>query len=160
MPKLKKIATTVNYSTASKGSFFAGEKNDCAVIAVTIATGKSYEEVHALMQALGRESGKGTPVPIIEKTILALGFRFKRWGYNARRAMMKSYPGIHGSDRGCRNITTHHPRRFRDAWREHDAKNMLFLTPKHILAVTNGCVHDWSVNNSLKVIEVYEVEPA
>jgi mannose-6-phosphate isomerase class I len=34
------------------------ESNDCSVRAVANASGKSYEEVHAIMKALGRKDGQ------------------------------------------------------------------------------------------------------
>lgn len=160
MPRLSKTATPVEFGSAHGAAVLMNETNDCAVKAVVIATGEPYEKVHAIMKRLGREDRKGTAMTITEATIKELGWRWRRWGYLKMQEQMRSYPGIHGSDRGVKNMTTHHPRRFREQWRKHDGKIMLLRTPHHILCYRDGEVKDWSINRSLKIIDIYELEKA
>lgn len=45
------------------------ETNDCAVRASSVATGKTYAEMHAAYKAAGRKDRKGTPVFLIDDVL-------------------------------------------------------------------------------------------
>lgn len=45
------------------------ENNDCVVRASSLATGKTYAEMHAAYKAAGRKDRKGTPVCLIDKVL-------------------------------------------------------------------------------------------
>lgn len=160
MPRLAKTSHPIEFETVHGDALAHGETNDCAVKAVVIATGAPYAKVHEIMKRLGRADRKGTPMAITEATLKELGFRFRKWGFLKMQAQMRSYPGIHGSANGVKNMTTHHPRRFREQWKQYDDKIMLLHTPKHILCLRDGEVKDWSINRSLKLIGIYEIEKA
>ena len=49
------------------------ENNDCVVRAMTIATGKSYDEMHALFKSHGRRNKCGTPFGVINAALACLG---------------------------------------------------------------------------------------
>lgn len=56
------------------------EDNDCAVRAMVSATGRRYEECHALLKAAGRKDRKATAGRVLGA---ALGLHFVRTGYRA-----------------------------------------------------------------------------
>src|SRR5688572_11021759 len=145
MASLLKTGFTAEYSqahTVARTAF--REHNDCAVIAVSIACGVTYETAHAALKAAGRQDRKGTYAHQTVKAIESLGFRVRTWDRKELRSMIDSYPGIHATHK---NITTHHPRRFAKAWE--GSGNLLLRTQRHILACKDGTVHDWSINRSL-----------
>lgn len=49
------------------------EQNDCVVRAMTIATGKGYDEIHALLKSHGRRNKCGTPFGVINAALVCLG---------------------------------------------------------------------------------------
>jgi hypothetical protein len=71
------MATPVNYKTAifpkSRGVSRDGEYSDCAVCAVSNATGLPYEKVHDVFKFYGRRDRKSTETRICIKAYLALG---------------------------------------------------------------------------------------
>lgn len=158
MPKIKTVARTETFTklnSVSKSEF--NEHRDCAVKAVALACDVSYDVAHSTLKRLGRKDKVGTPVHIITQAVVELGFNIRRWSFIERQNTIQSYPGVHAK---LQNITTHHPRRFRRVWEKHDHKTLMFLTPRHIATFKGGVVHDWSINNSLQVTEVYEVTKA
>jgi len=58
----------------SRGATKVGESNDCVVRALTNVTGKSYDEIHALLDKHGRKHGKGTFMPTTFAAMKELGF--------------------------------------------------------------------------------------
>lgn len=133
------------------------ERNDCAVIAFSIVTGMSYADSHAMLKKNGRKDRKCTFIDTTYSALQEAGFRYRRWGHIKMQQMIKSYPGVHGQF--LKNITTHHPARFSAQWApELKGKTLLFRTKKHILAVKDGKVQDWSRNCALRVVEIIEVE--
>jgi hypothetical protein len=53
-----------------------------------------------------------------------------------------------------KNVTTHHPRRFPQAF---EGLNLLLVSKGHFVAIANGQVECYSVNNSLRAIFIYSV---
>jgi hypothetical protein len=58
----------------SSGATKEGENNDCAVRALTNITGKSYDEIHAVLKKHGRKDRKGTFVQTSLAAMQELGF--------------------------------------------------------------------------------------
>lgn len=155
MPRIKYTRTPDTFNQLhTEGREQFKERGDCAVKAIAIACDVPYATAHALCAKYGRKHGSGTYMHITSNVLKELGFEMVRWGYTQYRNMIAQYPGAHS---GLKNITSHHPRRFRRAWAQHDSKVLMFLTARHILTVKHGEVIDWSVNKALQVTEVYEV---
>ncbi len=130
-----------------------GERNDCAVRAVAAATGRPYDEVHAMFKAEGRRDGARTFCNITWAVLKQLGFKAE---IRNPRDTIAQYPGSHA--RVLRSVTTHHPDRFNKVWA--NGKTYLLFTPGHVLAVVNGVNHDWTRGRALRVERMYEVLPA
>ncbi len=130
-----------------------GERNDCAVRAVAAATGRPYDEVHALFKAEGRRDAGRTPTGITWAVLKQLGFRTEHRGAHT---FINRYPGSHRT--ALKSVTTHHPDRFQGVWA--DGKTYLMFTPGHILAIVNGVNHDWTRGRALRATAIYEVLPA
>jgi hypothetical protein len=130
-----------------------GEVNDCAVLAVSIATGIAYRTVHARFKHYGRKDKTGTPFNITQAVVDSLGFKLRAWTSAEKIAMLQSYPA-----KGKQYITTHHPVRFAKQWAKVHP-NLLMRIKGHILACKNSQVIDWSSQRSLEVREIYEVTP-
>jgi hypothetical protein len=130
-----------------------GERNDCAVRAVAAATGRAYDEVHAMFKAEGRRDAKRTLTSITWKVLTQLGFRVE-----SRYAIdfIAKYPGNHRY--ALKSVTTHHPDRFKNVWA--DGKTYLMFTPGHVLAIVNGVNHDWTRGRALRATAICEVLPA
>lgn len=131
-----------------------GETNDCAVKAVALACDVPYDVAHAALREAGRQDKQGTFHWTTRKAIKKLGFKVREWTFKEKQAAIKKYPGVHSK---LAYITTHHPRRFPEAW-EGCHPNMLWRSARHILSVKDGKVMDWSVNNSLRVVDIWEIE--
>ena len=130
-----------------------GENNDCAVRAVAAATGRAYDEVHALFKAAGRRDAARTATSITRHVLKLLGYEMRAvWIQD----IISQYPGNHA--RVLKSVTTHHPDRFNKVWA--NGKTYLMFTPGHILAVVNGVNHDWTRGRALRATALHEVVPA
>jgi hypothetical protein len=125
------------YSTISEESARFGERNDCGVLAVALATDTSYETAHACLAHLGRADRKGTPWNAIWNGLTELGFKAinitrsrKKWG---------SVSKVAGKLRPTRTYLVH--------------------TSKHILCVKGGVVHDWSAERKMRIKTVWQILP-
>lgn len=154
MPRIKSTLRPTAFTAKQIEASALRENNDCSVKAISIACGVPYAEVHALMKSLGRKDRRATPRIISRRTVEALGYRIREWSIAERINMIRSYPRPHC---GLSSITTHHPRRFPAAWVGCHS-NMIWTTARHMLAVKDGAVQDWSINNALRVDTIWEVE--
>lgn len=148
-----RIAYTPNderYKALREASEKRGERNDCSVVAVAAVCDVPYEVAHETLRKLGRTRGRGTSTFQILEACKALGFTTERIN---RRDKIEQYPGVHG--RVLKNITTHHPDRFKAVWR--DGHKYLFLTSSHVAAVVNGVNVDWTRGRAKIVNFVYRV---
>lgn len=136
---------------ASKASHM-GEENDCTVKALALATGISYEEAHADLAARGRVKGEGF-------NNLALRIAITERDMDLVRvdpySIIDQYPGRHSTKL---YITTHHPARFPQVWQ--NGKKYLMFTSGHVLVIDNGVTLDWSIKNSLRCFDLYEIVKA
>jgi hypothetical protein len=146
-------AATQLYRDMDTEAYRAGENNDCAVKAVAAVCQRPYREVLELMYRLGRKPRQGTPMNIIFSALRQFGYTTVP--HQPHRLIQERYPN---GGRGYSSITTHHPARLQQVWK--DGKRYLFLTPTHILAVIDGANHDWTVGTSKRISTVYEVVKA
>jgi hypothetical protein len=135
---------------AARGA--AGERADCAVKAVALATGQPYAAVLELMGRLGRKPGRSTKFIVTDRALAHYGFRAV---HVPMVEFIQRYPGTH---KGLHHVTTHHPARFPAIWA--DGQTYLFRTPSHILTVINGVNHDWTRGRALRCVAVHRVEKA
>jgi hypothetical protein len=146
---------TDDFNVMANAAAAKGDTNDCAVKAVAIACGVEYDAAHAVLKEHGRREGQGTPLHMIAGACGRFGFRMTALTYLETRAKRDLYPGVH---KNLQSITTHHPDRFPQAWK--DGQTYMFLTPKHILTVKDGVNHDWTRGKALRVVTVYRIEKA
>lgn len=155
MPRISKTSWTPNFKALADVSVVAfSETNDCAVKAIALVCDVPYEIAHAVCKKLGRKDRDGTQNWITQRAIMALGFGFRQWSFQERHNMIRSYPGAH---KNLHSITSHHMRRFPAAWAGCH-RNMIMGNNWHIWAVKNGVCEDWSVNRSLRVDYIWEVD--
>ncbi len=154
MSRIHRTSLTEDYQGRTIESDKIGEANDCSVKAISIVCGVPYSEVHALLKGLGRKDRAATPTALSRKAITAFGFRIREWGFMEMKTKIRSYPAPHND---LRSITTHHPRRFPQAWADCHP-NMIWVTSGHMLAVKGGVVQDWSINRALRVRQIWEIE--
>ena len=134
------------------GKEFSDEKNS-APIALSIVTGKPYDEVHAALKKHGRVDGKGTIPEAQELALKDLGFEIEKINYIGMADFIAEYPGVH---KKLANITTHHPRRFPLPFKELGIS--LWFSDEHVSAFMDGKIHDHAVNNSRRVITIWKIK--
>lgn len=125
------------------------ETNDCTVVATAAVCGISYEEAHAACAKFGRKARKGMRRAQYLEAIKSLGFEVEAMSL---RDIIAKYPGTH---KNLKSITTHHPARFNNVWR--DGGRYLLNSNGHVSACINGELHDWAVGRMKRVISVYRV---
>lgn len=155
MPGPKRTTTSETYKNVAKGSAEFNDCNDCTVIAIAVATGTPYKKVHAILKRLGRKPGKGTSIENMKRCCKELGFKMEAWDWRQYSEPLSQYPKAWNA----RWITTHQPRRRPKVWAQYKDRVLIFHTARHVAAVKDAKVHDWSINNSLRVHTVYEVTP-
>jgi hypothetical protein len=151
MPKIKSVAYTTTFNQLNEESHSMGETNDCGVKAVALVANVSYNTAHAALAARGRKNGKGTMTADIHRALI-IDFNVKIEQVNARE-IIATYPMPHCEKATC--LTTHHPRRFAKAWPK---GKFLLYTKRHVAAVIDGELHDWTVNTAKRVTHIYKVE--
>ena len=125
------------YSDAKSYSAAIGEKNDCAVVAVSLTRRVPYQEAHDILKILGRRRGRSTPVVITSQAVNCLGFKIKEIK-NCRQSNGSRYtPRTIGQRLKCGYY--------------------LCRVRKHIFAVVNGNVLDWSAGSCQRITNVYKV---
>lgn len=155
MARVVRTTEPTEYRNARRVSSAMNESNDCAVVAITLATGVAYDIVHSILKKHGRKNRKGTNLYMMKACLIELGFNYRVWSVGERVAVIHQYPGQH---KGLSSITTHHPRRFAKVWaRQH--KNLFFFTSswRHVLAVKDGEVQDYTVNKAQRIEEIWEI---
>lgn len=157
MARLTRTHEPKDFTHLSIDARIIGETNDCAVKAVAIVCGISYHEAHAELKKQGRKARCGTYRHQTRAAIEALGFKITEWTFMEMQQFIESrYPGNH---KGLKSITSHHPRRFPKAW-ANCHPNMLFFSSSHVMAVKDGEVKDWAINNALRIQKIWEIEKA
>lgn len=154
MPAPRKRSLSHAYSELTPARIALGESRDCTVVAISIVTGKTYEEAHAAMKAAGRKDGGSGYYHQEVAALKALGFQLKRVEV---KDIIATYPAPHC--RALKNVTTYHAHRFPEAWAPYREKRLLLWVSGHVAAMKDGVVHDWSSNRALRVYKIAEVVP-
>lgn len=123
------------YERAVRDSVAVGEHKDCAIKAVSIATGNPYQYILGAFRAFGRKLGQVTPFHSTGRVIQCLD-------YHLVEVPLSTVTG-----RTVRTIPKQLPRGI-----------FLLRTSKHILCVKNGKAHDWTAGRGHRVTDIYRVE--
>lgn len=150
MPRAKAKGDVSRYLKYYADSDRIGETNDCTVVALAAATDMPYKTAHTLLAQRGRKPRRGFSMCWVEDALNELGFKATRI---EAREKIDQYPSPHNNLRG---VTSHHPDRFNKVW--NDGQRYMFVTPRHVLAVVDGGVVDWSRGRSLRVQYVWRIE--
>ena len=145
----KPLATDSVYSSVRVGLMAAMETNDCAVIAVALAAGVSYDVAHRTLSKFGRENRKPTMFYQTNAALKELNVRLQC----VTDEVQDRIPAR--SDRSRRRLTTYTAERFPGVFRE--GERYLALTSGHILYIEDGKVRDWSNNRSLRIIDLWRI---
>ena len=151
MARTKRISYTEEYSKLVAESNSSGDNNDCFPKAIAVLTGLPLADVIKAFAEAGRLTGKGTPWGVAREGVKALGYKLERVDSMWQCRMLESYPGVH---KNLKNITTRHPVRFAKQW---EGVSVLMHVNAHVAAVKDGKMHDWSINRSKHVIDIYKV---
>jgi len=130
-----------------------GDRAHCAVIALAAITKLPPKQVQEALAAAGRKIGRGTYTWTTQRALALLGYSVEKASRDWIQEMIASYPEPHNM---LKNVTTHHPRRFKSAWS--GQPDMLLFTSGHVAAYVDGKVVDYSVKRSLQITEVWWVE--
>lgn len=125
----------ISYTSASEVSNRMGEHRDCAVKAISIATGTDYATVHAMLKAAGRRNRCGTYRFQTDKVIKELGFR-----------------QVNVTSQVC-------GRTVRTVAGELRNGNYLVFVSGHVLAVKEGVVEDWTAGRQHRVKDIMKIVP-
>jgi len=147
--KIKTVASSDTFNALFAEARAAGERNDCAVKAIVLATGVSYEVARAALAVRGRKTGHGAWPSDINAVIRSFGFRLD---FVMQSEFIRAYPLPHRHVASC--VTTHHPRRFAKVWPK---GTFLIYTRGHVLTCIDGVVHDWTINKAKRVTEIFRV---
>jgi hypothetical protein len=121
-----------------------GEENDCAVLAVSIATGVPYKEVHAKFLSLGRKPRRATPRSITYKVLAFYGFSLER--VLVHQKLMEYAPGR------VRMTMNHF------SWFKSHFKGMhMVFSNGHVAAMSDGVLHDWAIGRKIRVNGLFKV---
>ncbi len=119
-------------ATASKAH---GERNDCTVMALTAATGRSYDECHAALAKAGRKSRRGCNFPTIGKRAAkSLGFLMEELDYLDYSAKTM--------------ITAERDRKL-------STGKYVLRVRSHVAAMIDGKIVDWSQGRRHRIRNIY-----
>lgn len=141
------------YKDVCKSTAKADEKNDCTIIAISIVTGKPYEECRTALMNHGKRRRQGCRISIQKKALKELGFSFKTI---PSKFFLNQYSELY--KRCIKNITTHQPDRFPHVFC--NGRIYLLFSPQHVSAMVDGKVHDWARGRRKKVTTILEIFPA
>lgn len=128
------VITPDQYQVACNDSKSVGEGNDCTVIALSICTEISYDAAHELLRKRGRVKGCGVRKTQWEPAFAEAGFRL-----------------------AIENITA----KTMKTVLEQLEKDKVYLvqSTRHVAAVVNGEILDWSKGKRKSIKAVYQVLP-
>lgn len=150
MPAPKKIARTNDFIALTADREEHNEHNDCSVIALALATGLPYAKTREALRARGRKDRDGVSIVHILDALEDLGWTTVHVG---KMKFINQYPGHHRT--ALKNVTTHHPDRFPEVWR--DGNTYLIFTATHVLCVKDGVNHDWTRGRAKRAWRIYKV---
>ena len=124
------------YEQAQHDSDAAGEDKDCAVRAVSIATGKPYQYVLGAFSVAGRVSGQRSKLFHTQRVLHGLNY------------VLVEVPLSTIAGSTVRTVPKHLPRR----------GTFLLGTKGHVLCVQHRKVYDWTEGRLHRVISIHRVE--
>lgn len=125
----------MSYEVAQSVSRSMNERNDCAVVALTIVSDKPYAEVHTVLKSKGRRKRCGTQWPVIGAACYELELRLTEVTHQF-------------SGKTIRALVPQLPKSGR----------FLVRISKHVLGVVNGIAQDWSNETGGMVRQVFAVD--
>lgn len=150
MAKIKRTAWSQCFVSLHDEAQKLKDNNDCTVKCLALLGQIPYADAHKMLADAGRKPGRGASHGVTEKLIVSLGYKLTKVDI---QAIIESYPRPHCDV--LKNMTTHHPRRFPGCIDKN--KRYLALARGHILAIIDGEVKDWTVNNALRITHLFEV---
>jgi hypothetical protein len=142
------VSATSTFDRSAHISRSLKEDNDCSVLALARVLDISYENAHHALAEAGRAHAKGTPRFITRKAIEALGFTVRRTWSVADLALAVDLPQ-------AKRLTTAHPLRGLGEWAH--LPPMLVFISKHILALRDGQVLDWTDDANAPIECAWEI---
>ena len=150
MARIQKTSYSDSFVSLKRNAEEIDERNDCSVVALSVASNRMYSEIRELLKFLGRKDRAGVSHNMMYAAIARLGFR----GINVDpKEIIARFPKPHCDV--LKNFTSHHPRRFPGCMGE---GTFLVWTAGHVFCVKDGVVHDWSVNKSLRAYKIMKLE--
>lgn len=160
--RIKPIETSSLLTQMGRQSFIHAEWNDCSIRALAILIGLPYAQVLDAFAMVGRAPGQGAWAFEVLEAAKTLGYYLQPLGPTHIdrskfpppwiQSIIRKYPGRHKTRS---TLTTYHPRRFPDAWK--DVPDLLLETAGHHAAYKDGIVHDYSTNHSRRIIQAYRI---
>ena len=154
------------YENLKKNADAVGEKKDCSVKALAIATDTPYEVAHEALRLAGRKHNTGSSAQVLAKALKNVGassptLLFMR--YNNRQAEEETTRKLDIADRidydgeviavfRKKGLTPNNIAKYLDP-----KKRYLVHVRKHVFAVVNGRVHDWSERRKFRIELIQEV---
>lgn len=135
-----------DYLEKIKSGSNLNEKNDCAVIALSLVTEQSYEKIHSLLSEIGRKNNKPTK---LYKTLHILK-KFNEYRKIFLVEKRKQYPPRYKN----KSITIKSIEEYPHLWQG----TYLIVLSEHIFAVRNGKVLDWTRGLSKRINSIYKIE--
>jgi hypothetical protein len=117
----------------------AGERNDCAVKAIAVATGRGYTAVRAALRREGRGTKERTSMYAQRRAITALGFTIAR-EIRSTALVNKTLATIEQEDA------------LGGSWMIH--------TADHVAGMTDRTLHDWAAGKRMPVQVCWKIEKA
>jgi hypothetical protein len=127
---------SADHYAAQTASNALHESNDCVPMALALSCDKHYGVAHALCQAMGRKNGKGMFFGGQRLIAAALAL-----GCSAVNVYRRCGSGFTVSTVG----------------RRYPAGSYLIRTRRHVLAMTDGVVMDWTKGRKHRVIEIWQM---
>lgn len=125
------------YDACSQGF---GEKNDCTVKCLAIATGLLYNDAHRELEKAGRRRGRCFSIQKTIETICQFGYKVSDVTNYAHVSQIKT----------VRTLERNLPQ-----------KGTFIITVskgRHILAAKDGRVHDWTVGRCHRIERIWKVD--
>lgn len=154
------------YEKIAKRSSYWRERNDCAVKALAIATGKTYEQAHGALALRGRNHRKGVDMFTFFNALQDLGFTEKTVYYH--HAVQKAENIYYQK---CEKTQEIAKKMLRSRWAKgrtmksiepHLPKCGVYIieTSSHVLCVRAGEIHDWTQNRQHRIVKVHHITKA
>lgn len=140
------------YNSIAKDSIAHSETNDCAVKAVSIVTGKPYDQVHAIFENLGRKKGEGSNLYQIKESVNYFGFSYEYVRLEKLQELRKSYHNYN-----VKRLTLKQSLMFPENWKEHFHGKYLLYTRCHVTACVDGVIHDHMYGLQAEIICAWKI---